>query len=671
MNNLKFKYARAKNIVCFGENGIELNFEDYGNIICVRGVNKDLPANDDDPASNATGKSSLQEIISIGLYGKTVKYPKKNGISEILNTVTEGDGEIEILVDDLRILRQYRRKSKSQKLQIWQSPVHIWDDSTEITKGKSTTDTQKWLEGYIGLDHHAFCTVCVFDDRNTYSFLEASTAEMKRQIVESLLGLDKYREYGKAAKDILKEAKTQVIELSKAYELLNGELELCDRRINKVKENEDNWILTKKREMQGYMERLSKKQAELSSTDVGDEIVAYQRAQERTEQLTEEIAILNGKREKIVSVLVDAKERLEKAEEGKGNLRAEVEEHGLALKRLEKEIRDSQQLINKLQNLENGAVCPTCHSIIDHANYTSVLNHEHQQAQRIAAKIDNEQVLFQTAKEKFGTREVNISRMRSGIQDAEAKLSIIDSTVSKHRKEIAALASVEKPSAGTKEKVLEAEIVEIKKQLKACKEEFDNGSPYKEIMENAIEEKAEKQNQVANKKVEIAEAEKEIPYYEYWVKAFGDNGIRKFVIDGVVPALNSRVAHWMQVLVDGQIQLSFDNTLEETISRRGNPSRYSTSCNSERRRINLATSQAFAYVMMLNSGKCPNIVFLDEVTGGAIDRSGIIGIYNMIFELAKERKVFVTTHNEILIQLLQGCETLNLCKENDITVLVS
>jgi ABC-type multidrug transport system ATPase subunit len=93
--------------------------------------------------------------------------------------------------------------------------------------------------------------------------------------------------------------------------------------------------------------------------------------------------------------------------------------------------------------------------------------------------------------------------------------------------------------------------------------------------------------------------------------------------------------------------------------------------NGEERRINLGTSQAFAYVMMLNCGRCPSLVFLDEVTGGSIDKAGVIGIYNMIFELAKDRQVFVTTHNENLLQMLQGCEAITLKKENDITVLVS
>jgi predicted ATPase len=42
----------------------------------------------------------------------------------------------------------------------------------------------------------------------------------------------------------------------------------------------------------------------------------------------------------------------------------------------------------------------------------------------------------------------------------------------------------------------------------------------------------------------------------------------------------------------------------------------------------------------------------------------------MIFELAKERQVFVTTHNEILMNMLGGCEELALKKQNDITIIM-
>ena len=76
----------AKNFLCFGQEGVQVYFENYENIVLVKGINLDT-GTEIDPASNGTGKSSLQDIVSYCLYGKTVKKPKQLK-SENLNIQT-------------------------------------------------------------------------------------------------------------------------------------------------------------------------------------------------------------------------------------------------------------------------------------------------------------------------------------------------------------------------------------------------------------------------------------------------------------------------------------------------------------------------------------------------------------------------------------------------------
>ena len=142
----------------------------------------------------------------------------------------------------------------------------------------------------------------------------------------------------------------------------------------------------------------------------------------------------------------------------------------------------------------------------------------------------------------------------------------------------------------------------------------------------------------------------------YWLTAYGDNGIRKWVVDGIIPALNSRIAYWLQFLIDNKISIKFDNQLNEIIERNppdGDPYVYHAMSAGQRRRINLAVSQAFAHIMMTSTGNVPSLVFLDEVTTN-IDPLGVQGIYNMIGELAEEKQVFITTHDQDLIRMLDG-----------------
>ena len=85
MKNLNFKYISAKNFLCFGPDGIEVNFEDYGNIVLIRGNNLDVKDEDGKTSSNGVGKSSILEILSYGLFGKTIKYPKKVSHKDVIN----------------------------------------------------------------------------------------------------------------------------------------------------------------------------------------------------------------------------------------------------------------------------------------------------------------------------------------------------------------------------------------------------------------------------------------------------------------------------------------------------------------------------------------------------------------------------------------------------------
>lgn len=670
MRSLKFHRVRAENILCFGPQGVEIHFADYGNIVQVIGINLDMPGTDDNPASNGTGKSSIQELLSIGLFGRTVKKPTKNKGSQIINVLAD-KGEVEVQWDDYRVVRSFRRTKTGTitgTLKVWKSEHKIWDKSSELDRGKEELEAE--IAKAIGLSHHAFCNVVVFDDSNTYSFLEADTPT-KRQIVENLLDLDQYREYHQNCKDILKDLKKQRDTLSHDYSRLQDDVAACDRRILTVRHQETQWKAQKQKEVAELTARIQKKQAELQSTDTGEQLANWQKAQERIAALTSEIVDLESKRGKLEQILGTARDKVENARNERNAVSETIQTHHLSLKEAQAELDRHLKLIAGLENLQDGQNCPVCHAVINPENYGPVLVHSRSEADRCRHVIGEKAGVISEEKERYGKKSSTISMMEEKISEAEGKVAVLDGKIRKSRAEIAELAQIGKPEGNAVERVLEAEIVELKKQLKSKKEECDGASPYKEIIEQAEAEKVQKVDEREVKAKELLDVESEMPYFEYWLEAFGDNGIRKFVIDGMIPALNDRVSHWLECLIDGMIEVSFDNKFDETVSRNGNPASYHNMSNGECRRINLAVSQSFAYVMMLDSGSCPSVVFLDEITGGGIDRAGVYGVYNMILELAKERQVFVTTHNETLMGLLQGCDTITLKKQNDITVLVS
>jgi len=670
MRNLKFHRVSAQNILCFGTKGIEINFSNFGNIIQVRGVNLDAPGTESDPASNGSGKSSIQEVLSIALFGRTVKSPTKNKGNRIVNVLAD-KGEIEIEWDDFKVVRSFK-KSKSgsvtSKLDLWQSNSRVWNDDSKISFGTSD-ETQKFIEEQIGLTHHAFCNVVIFDDSNTYSFLE-SDAATKRQIVENLLDLDQYRDYHENCKGIIKELKKNISDKSKEYSTILQEQYIAKNRLTKVTDQLASWKTNKQIELKNLFEKIKLKQEKLIETDTGDQLANWQKGQDRIQHLIEEISDLESKRDKIQEILKIAREKIDLVRKEKNLLNEEIQVNSISVKSVELDLNKALKLIRELENLKEGTLCPVCYGAINMDNFGHVLDHGKDTVAKCRTSIDQKIDLINETKETFGKKSASLSIIEEKVSEAEGKISIIEGTIRKYRREITELTNVPKPEGNISEHIIESEIVELKKQFKSNREKFEGYSPYKEIVEDIESEISNIDFNLINKEKELKESESEVPYFEYWSEAFGDNGIRKFVIDGIIPALNDRISYWLQILIDGLIELKFDNKLEETITRNGNPAFYHNMSNGEMRRVNLAVSQSFAYVMMLNSGCCPSLVFLDEITGGGIDRAGVPYVYNMIFELAKERQVFVTTHNDVLMNLLDGCETLTLKKYKDVSELL-
>ena len=662
MQQLNFRYIRAKNFICFGPEGIEIYFNDYGNLVLVTGLNYDN-GTPEEPGSNGSGKSSLQDVISYGIYGKTVKRPKQLYHGDVVNTKTGKELEVEIQFDQYRILRT----REPNKLQLWESKDHLWDKSTLYDKGPS--DTQKRIEEIVGLSHQAFCNVMVFDDADAHSFLEADT-KTKREITENLLGLDKYREYHEIAKKLRNSSKSLVDDLSKQYERLNIELSSHKDRLSLVEKQEVAWKNNIIKFLNETSKAIKTKQEQLTNTDNGEELVKFEQAQAKIPELQDKLIELDHKKSKLQTILAEAKEKDAVAQNNRSEINGEIQLHNSTLRTLNAEQEKSRTLINRLKNLKEGQECPTCLGLIHSSNSQRVIDSEDEEIARRDLEISKNTVLLDGLRVKFAEKSALISKLQAHITEADKTYKGLEGKSEAIRKELLELNKIKKPEGNSVQQVLESEIQQLRKQGAEKKTELDGDSPYKEILIKAHDEIAAKEMEIEQQKIKIKDAEVNLPYYEFWVEAFGDKGIRKFIVDGAIPALNSRIAYWLQHLIDNKLELVFDNELTETISRNGVKANYYAMSNGEKRRINLAVSQAFSYVMTLHSNRSPSLVFLDEITGGGIDKFGVTGVYNMIFELAKEKQVFVTTHNEALLDMLSGCEAIKLKKENDITVLV-
>jgi DNA repair exonuclease SbcCD ATPase subunit len=659
MNKHVFKYIKAKNFLCFGEEGLEVDFQNLGNIVLIRGRNLDVSAPGDDEAdsakesSNGAGKSSLPELIVYGLYGKTIKRPKKIGHADVIHNKTGKKLYVEVRWDDYRVIRT----RKPDSLRLWRSAEGKWDETTELTLGGMPA-TQKAIEDIVGMSYETFVNVVVFTDDNSNAFLECDTPA-KRCIVENLLSLDKYRQYSDNAKALSKTNKDRLKIVSREYEILIHDRDTMTVRVAEIQRQTKDWRVKKLSEIKQFSDFIVKTKEDIASSDAGKAAIAYQEAQEALPEVETLLETKTAKIAKIAAIIDTGTEQYHKILEEEGTLALSYKQ---AMQAFNSNTNDCNQQKLELKSLREraGSKCPVCFGTVDEVNCSHVTGELERSitAFNNAALEAKKQAEEIKALHEAKTKQTHL--MRAKLNEAKNKQEAAQDEANELKQEVRRLTAVPKPDIDKKIALLQQKIEQAQQQILARKQELEGVSPYEQILADANQDLSDKKEACDVKEKEIKQCEEDQPYFDYWIKAFGDNGIRRYVVSGIVPALNSKVAYWLQYLIDNKLTLTFNDQLEDRIERNpadGTAFLYHVLSNGQRRRLNLSVSQAFAHIQTLNTGSSPSVVFLDEVTTN-IDPIGVQGIYNMICEMSKDKQVFVTTHDHDLLSLLSGCDTI-------------
>lgn len=661
MKKIEFKKITAKNFMCFGDKPIEIEFQNYNNIVLVKGTNYDTAKTPEDAksSSNGAGKSSIPEILVYGLYGQTIKAPKKIGTKDVINQKTGKGLVVEVFWDDYKVER--RRKPDS---------LRLWKGDEELTLGGMPA-TQELIENIIGLNYQTFVNVVIFTDDNSQSFLECNAAE-KRSIIENLLSLEKYKTYHENAKALAKQhtlsLKTIQQEISHYETLIKSEEATKINLGNNVKK----WKTDKVNEVTTLSKQKDNAQEEIAVLKSSTDMVEYESAQNEISELQNVIATLESKIDPVNKKISNFEKTV-----SVGNTELKAVEEAKHVLNLEKntfisEIKKVSEVIAKLNNLEPGIQCSHCYGEIKAENYDSMKKEHQKIGVDLKTKYDSVVADIKIKDEDIVVKTTNLNAAKKELDTTKKLLSDINNKVSIARNKVITLSKIKAPDNNLKVAGLEEKIKIIDQQISKIKNELDGATPYDNLI---AENEIKLQNYEIDLKEKISnyeELKKQEKYFEFWKIAFGDSGIRKFVLDEIIPALNDNLNYWLQFLIDGKLQISFDNTLEEKIVKFPNddkPLVYHILSNGQRRRINLALNQAFAHIMSLNTGKSPGLVFLDEVSSN-IDAVGVESIYAMICELSKDKKVFVTTHDENLLEMLGGCSLIALQMKNGVTTLV-
>jgi DNA repair exonuclease SbcCD ATPase subunit len=265
---IKIKSLTVKNFMSVGNQTQGVDFDNQ-RLTLVLGENLDQ-GGDDAGSRNGTGKTTLINALSYGLFGEALtKIRRENLVNKTNNknmlvTLTfEKDG--------VKYRIERGRRPNTLRYFINDSEQEITDES----QGDSRM-TQAAINHMLGLSHSMFKHILAL---NTYTepFLSMSASDQK-DIIEQLLGITLLSEKAELLKDKIRVSKEDTAMENARLEGLKMSNEKIKETINSLSNKEKIWNTQKNLDV----EKLKKSITELEAVNIEQELVSHQQLEEWT-----------------------------------------------------------------------------------------------------------------------------------------------------------------------------------------------------------------------------------------------------------------------------------------------------------------------------------------------------------------------------------------------------
>ena len=256
----KIKKLTVQNFMSVGNVPQTVGF-DKKDLTLVLGENNDL-GGDDTGACNGTGKTTIINALSYGIYGNALTNIKKD------NLVNKTNGK------NMLVITYYEKDGKEYAIHRGRKPnvfKYIVDDQeqeTDDAQGDSR-ETQKEIEKLLGMSHDMFKHIVAL---NTYTepFLSLK-ANDQRAIIEQLLGITILSEKADLLKELCKTTKDTI----QTEEIKVKAMQDANVRIQEQIENLIRRQITWNNKHDGDINGLQTAIDELSSLDIDAEIESH------------------------------------------------------------------------------------------------------------------------------------------------------------------------------------------------------------------------------------------------------------------------------------------------------------------------------------------------------------------------------------------------------------
>ena len=296
---IKIKNLTVKNFMSVGNQTQAVDFE-REQLTLVLGENLDM-GGDDSGSRNGTGKTTIVNALSYGLFGQALTNIKKDNL---INKINNKNMLVTLSFEKDGANYRIERGRKPNVLKFYVNDVEQEESEIDDSQG-DVRETQKDLADILGMSHDMFKHIVAL---NTYTepFL-SMRANDQREIIEQLLGITLLSEKAESLKEQIKVTRDQIQQESANIEAAKKSNEKIQQSIDSLEVKKGAWF----KQQEADCLKLAEKILELQAVDIEKEL--EQHAKLKTyDELSEKIKALNKQKATLETSVMQADKTVNK-----------------------------------------------------------------------------------------------------------------------------------------------------------------------------------------------------------------------------------------------------------------------------------------------------------------------------------------------------------------------
>jgi DNA repair exonuclease SbcCD ATPase subunit len=624
---MRFIEVQIQNFLSFG--AIQTVPLDRRGLLAVFGQNQDSKGAD----SNGAGKSTIPEAMVWALYGETMRGYKGD---DVINRAVGKECLVRLVVEEdngTRYVIERTRKASAKK----PADLRLYVSGVDRTGG-TNADTQDAVLTLVGMDFSTF-TQAVMLSHGARPFSQMADKEQK-DVLEDIMRTATLTKAQGRTKERVVQQQNQLAEVRTTLASTGTKLFDAEIRLSKlVQQQAQHATLIEQRRLELTKRRvdLEMRLDEIYARTGLDALLALKEHQETQLRVLEQD-------------LASFREKELRITQRHGLKRSEIaRDEGIAIGRL-RQIGQDLTMVDRLV----GKVCHTCKQVLTPQAAEACMEEWVQEKAALETKLREatklrarEDVAEKKAIGKLtGDRQV----MEQAVSEMRALLQGVISDIHKRSADLQAICDLEQQIFHHDEEI-------------AALDATDN--PYQALIDQTQAEGARYKHEQRGLEAREHVLDIQVRHLVFVAQAFGNQGLKSYVLDTVVPTLTERAQHYLDILSGGDITIRFSTQTQlksgvlkdqfqvEAVNRFG-ADVYQGNSEGEKRRVDLAVGWALGDLAATRAHKPIRFKGLDEPFTN-LDETGEDAVIRLLHTVVSQYEtIMCITHSAHLQSQFQN-----------------